>query len=294
MSFRLSISVGLFIFFSILAYWAWMDQHKVKMGSTPKYPIERNIRYSYQVKNISGAFIKETHFWSYAPVKLTATQKTIGIQSSSDYVLTTDKRGNQTLLFTIRNIPPYGTRIVTIDVKLGMSKAPNILPQSEDAQFLKAEPYIEIDSPEIKQLSSQLHSVSSYETAASIFNWVTQNIKDEGYVKNDRGAVYAINSKSGDCTEYMYLLTALNRRNGIPTQGVSGFVVREDAVLHSREYHNWTMALIDGAWQVIDPYKKVFMDNSADYIAMRLLGGDESGQSQTLFGMDAGIDVVMH
>uniref|UniRef100_UPI0023AEB745 transglutaminase-like domain-containing protein n=1 Tax=Sedimenticola hydrogenitrophicus TaxID=2967975 RepID=UPI0023AEB745 len=272
MSFRLPWSAvfTLLLFATVSAYWIWWKPVENQPNALPAYPIERNIRYSYLIKNVSGKYIKQTDFWSYAPVKQTSTQKILDIQSANDFRLEIDGQGNQRLLFTLSDIPPYGTKTITVNVSLGMSESPNRLPNIDTKRFLRADQYIELDLPKIKNLSKQLQGADPYETAEANFKWVTQNLTDAGFVQNDRGAAYAINSKSGDCTEYMYLLTALNRSSGIPTQGVSGFVVKEDSVLRSREYHNWTVTFIDGVWQIIDPHKESFMSNNATYIAMRL------------------------
>ena len=44
-----------------------------------------------------------------------------------------------------------------------------------------------------------------------IFQWVSQNVKDDGYSAKDRGALYALTNRKGDCTEFMYLFVALCR-----------------------------------------------------------------------------------
>ncbi|MES9857113.1 MAG: transglutaminase domain-containing protein [Sedimenticola sp.] len=282
------------VFVVTLFYLSWSLPVEKQDDLTSSYPIERNIRYSYQLKNISGTFLKEAEFWTHVPVKQTSSQQTRNIHSTAAYKLESDVEGNQRLIYTVKNIPPYGTKTITINVKLAMSDKPNNLPSSDVKAFLKSERYVETDSPAIKALSEKLAGENSQETVASNYTWVTKNLLDEGYVKNDRGALYAINNKKGDCTEYMYLLTALNRSNGIPTRGISGFVVREDAVLRSSDYHNWTLSLVDGLWQLIDPHKEIFMTHSADYIAMRLLGGIGSNSAQTLFGGSPGLEIVMN
>ncbi len=267
--------------------------------SEPTYPIERNIRYSYTIKNVSGKFIDRASFWSYAPVKQTATQRTLEIQSSAPYTIEVDKAENQRLLFSVENLPPFGTRTVTVNVRLGMSTLPHPFSTKDLADFLDSEPYVETDSPGIVALAQQLAHDDPKSTLASTYDWIRKNLKDGGYIRNDRGAAYAFESRSGDCTEYMYLHMALSRSNDIPTRGVSGFVVANDKVLRAGDYHNWTVALVEGRWQLVDPHQEVFMENQADYVAMRLLGGPETDaaaqvQSQTLFGVGPGIEVVMN
>ncbi len=281
---------------AVSAYWLSQRQPETPAGVVATYPLERNIRYSFRLRNTSGKFIEQANFWTYAPVQQTPTQKTYDIRSSGDYTLEPDGLGNQRLRFSLDNLPPYATRTITVDVRLRLSESPNKLPLDDSARFLNSERYVEVEAEKIRELARQLRGESPDQTVAASYRWITKNIDDAGYMRNDRGAIYAVNTGQGDCTEYMYLLMALNRSNGIPTQGISGFVVREDAVLRAHDYHNWTRVLIDGIWQLVDPHKAVFMDNQADYIAMRILGETDSGISenaQTLFGHDPGLDVVM-
>lgn len=297
------VIVGLFVFaISVGAYLILNDKQPAvdeAIVSMPSYPVERNIRYSYTIKNVSGKFIDTASFWTYAPVKQTSTQRTLEIQTSAPYMVEVDQAENQRLLFSVNNLPPYGTRVVTINVRLGMSPIPHPYSKDDTTDFLDSGPYVETESPGIVKLAQQLAHDDPNLMLASTYDWIRKNLKDVGYVKNDRGAAYALESRSGDCTEYMYLYMALSRSNAIPTRGVSGFVVTHDKVLRAIDYHNWTVAFVDGYWQLIDPHQEVFMANQANYIAMRLLGGPEEGsavhmQSQTLFGVGPGIEVVMN
>lgn len=67
----------------IAAYLVWEKPvEEVKQAdATPTYPIERNIRYSYRIKNVSGEFLEKAEFWTYAPVRQTPTQRTLNIRS---------------------------------------------------------------------------------------------------------------------------------------------------------------------------------------------------------------------
>ncbi len=67
------------------------------------------------------------------------------------------------------------------------------------------------------------------------------NIQYAGYTKDDRGALYALKKRKGDCTEYMYLLTALARANGVPTRGIGGYVYAKDAVLRPMDHTPWQL-----------------------------------------------------
>lgn len=79
-------------------------------------------------------------------------------------------------------------------------------------------------------------------------------------------------NKQGDCTEFMYLFAALCRGNGIPSRGMGGYICRENTILRPNDYHDWAEFYEDGAWNIADPQKNVFMQNQFHYIAMRIVG----------------------
>ena len=238
----------------------------------PSYPIPRYIRYSYTAKNMTNRLVREAHFWTYVPVKRTPTQKCVTIKASHPYKLITDALGNQILSFTLKDIPPYGTEIISIEANLKLSDKPNHLSLKGKKRYLKAEEYCESDDPAIVQQAKQLRGKETQKTAENCFRWVANHVQYTGYVENPRGALYALEEKQGDCTEFMYLFVALSRANKIPTRGIGGYVVTDNAILRPTAYHNWAEFYDDGAWRIADPQRKIFMQNQSRYIAMHVIG----------------------
>lgn len=238
----------------------------------PVYGIPRHIEYSFTLQNRTNRLLKKAEFWTYAPVKQTASQLLVHLESSLPYRLITDDLGNQVLHFTFHNLAPYATRIITINADLLLSDRPNRLPENDLEAYLQPEKYSESGAPRIRRLAGRLKAPKPIGTAENIFRWVSGNVQYAGYLKNPRGALYALKNKRGDCTEFMYLSAALSRANNIPARGVGGYVVKENGVLKPGGYHNW-MEFYDGdVWQSADPQKKIFMKNRSHYIAMRLFG----------------------
>ena len=246
----------------------------------PDYPITRTIQYSFTVQNTSNQLINNAELFVYAPVKQTATQTTLSIQSSHDYLLMTDHLGNQVLKYTFPILAPFEMRIVRIRAELGMSENSNKLAAEDLQEFLNAEPFIEVDHPELITVAEQLAKDNVSATVKSIYAWVANSIDYQGYVKDDLGALYALQNKQGDCTEYMYLTTALNRINGIPARGVGGYVYSENATLKPKDYHNWSEVYINDRWYVVDAQKKYFQDKQSNFIAMRII----TDESRALLG----------
>jgi transglutaminase-like putative cysteine protease len=161
---------------------------------------------------------------------------------------------------------------VQADLLLATTPQPMMLTEEDASRYLTPEPYCESDSADMVTLAQQLKTDTERETVRKIFQWVTSNVQYAGYIKNPRGAAYALTHGKGDCTEYMYLFVALCRAAGIPARGLGGYVVDRNAMLRPQAYHNWAEFYLNGVWHVADPQKQIFMDNQAHYLAMRVIG----------------------
>jgi transglutaminase-like putative cysteine protease len=134
-------------------------------------------------------------------------------------------------------------------------------------------------------------------TAHNIFQWVADNLTYSGYVKDPRGACYALQSRQGDCTEFMYLFIALCRAAGIPARGLGGYVTDKNAILKSGDYHNWAEFYVNGRWRLADPHRQVFMPQQAHYVVMRILGTSPEnpmGQYDRFRSAGEGFSVIMN
>ncbi|MGA1871963.1 MAG: transglutaminase-like domain-containing protein [bacterium] len=236
------------------------------------YPISRQVRYGYTIYNKTNRLIKKVDFWTYAPVKQTSTQRCIALDASHPYDLILDDLGNQILYFKFDNLPPYATKIINIKADLSLFNEVNSMPLNDMDIFLCSEKYLEFDHPELSQFARRFKTSTPVNTARNIFLWIAENIKYSGYLRDDRGALYAFKNREGDCTEIMYLFVALCRAHNIPAQGMGGYICNENTILKPSDYHNWAEFYIDGAWRIADPQKKVFMEDKWNYIAMRVIG----------------------
>lgn len=241
--------------------------------SLSEYSIPRQVQYHFTLQNKSNRLLKQAEFWTYAPVQQTAMQYCSRIESSHPYKLITDILGNQILNFTFDEFLPYATRIITVKADLLLSSRANPMTVTDLHTFLRPEKYIESDDPGLCCLAKKLKDTTPLKTAERIFRWVVDNIQYAGYLRNDRGALYALQHRQGDCTEFMYLFTALCRANNIPARCIGGYICKENRILKSGNYHNWAEFYIDGEWSISDPQKKVFMKDASNYIAMRLIRG---------------------
>jgi transglutaminase-like putative cysteine protease len=222
----------------------------------------RFIHYSFTITNTSSTVAKEVLFWTYAPIGQSS------LQTSVPYQLIKDDLGNQILHFAFNNIPPYAAQIITIEAGINPSAQAN----QDTRPYLQAEPFCETDDPAIRALAKELQGPTVRQTAENIYRWVSTNIRYAGYLKNPRGALYALKHREGDCTEYMYLFVALCRANKIPARGIGGYLAGNNPMLKPDAYHNWAECYIDGAWRIIDPQRRVFIGNQALYIPLHVIG----------------------
>ncbi len=241
------------------------------------YSISRQIQYSFTLQNRSHQVIQQAELWTFAPVKQTASQQCLRLQSNYPYKLLTDDSGNRVLHFTFEDLAPYASRVVTIKANLLVSATANPIPSGPWPRDLNPQKYIESDHPAITRVAHKLHALDSSKTIEKVFRWVAGNVRYSGYAGKDRGALFALEHKKGDCTEFTGLFVALCRANGIAARPIGGFVCPQSGVLKARDYHNWGEFYEDGTWKLADPQNRVLMKNAADYIAMRIIHASENG-----------------
>lgn len=246
-------------------------------GPDAAYPVSRRVQYGFTVQNRSNRLIETAELWAYAPVRQTPTQKTLRLLTSDPAERTEDELGNQILHFSFANLPPRAIRVVRVRAELALCEGGGEATPTDPQTFLGPEPRIEADHPEIVQLASRLQNAESAATARNVFRWVVSNITYAGYLGDDRGALYALRNRKGDCTEFAYLFVALCRAAGVPARAIAGYVVAEDGLLRREAYHNWAEFHDGTTWQLADPQGGRFMEHPAQYLATQILGAPPGG-----------------
>ncbi len=214
----------------LVIYFIWSGINNKGPISTG-YSIPRTIRYSFTIQNTGNLPAKQGVFRTFGPVKKNSFQKCENITASHLFKIQEDTYGNQVLGFELEPIPPFGSRIITITADLLLSDTANHMDGEDLKPWLKPETYIESSHPEIKKTALSLKGVGPKDTEEKIFNWVADHVVYSGYLKRERGALYAFTQKKGDCTEYMYLFAALTRAVDIPGRGIGGYVLSENSIL---------------------------------------------------------------
>ncbi|TDT38603.1 transglutaminase superfamily protein [Halospina denitrificans] len=234
------------------------------------------LRYSFNLENQSNELIQDIAFQTFAPVEKTPFQTVEWVRSSHSHQTEVDEVGNQTLHFTIDQLPPYGQTEVSVSTKVTLRNQPKPGETWARNDFLKSEPLIERDAPVVQ---SQVARVSRQDGVTTAHSWmeaahrrIAHSLDDTGYSAEDRGAVFALEQQAGDCTEFMYALVAMARNQEIPAVPLAGFRTNSrSTVVQASDYHNWLLFNAEDSWALSDPHGDVFNTNERDYIAFRVL-----------------------
>jgi transglutaminase-like putative cysteine protease len=232
--------------------------------------VQRQLRFTMSLSNPLGEELRDQAVWVYVPAGDTPTQRLSRLQVSMPHQVLSDPLGHRIVMVQLASLPPLSTRVVTIvaDVEMRSEPEPGRAPGSQ-LSWLDAERYIESSDPGIRALAAELRRGSDRDTARAIYDWVRTNLRYAGYVADDLGALHALKHRSGDCTEYAYLVVALARASGISARMVGGYVADRNMAPRSEEYHNWAELFIDGAWRLVDAQKEAWLAPAAQYVAFR-------------------------
>ncbi len=237
--------------------------------AAPAFP--KQVRYSFTLRNTANLPAAGNNLWLFAPVPESATQRCSRLTVEQPHAILRDEAGNQFIQLLGAALPPFGSRVVQVDAALMLQAEPRAVPLGPRDRWLSPEKFIESDHPQIRQLAFELSVPDRLRTAERLFAWVSSRMRYSGSIGPRRGALHAIATRAGDCTEFADLFTALCRAAGIPARTVSGFVSRESAVLQAHELHNWSEFYHRGTWHLADPQRGVFRAQAGDYIAMQII-----------------------
>jgi len=246
-------------------------------SSDSAYTMERQVRYSFTLSNSGNTPLERAELWVNVPLEKTATQWCLDVNASEAGEMTTNSFGNRSLHFKVA-LPPYGERVINIAADLKLASEPQPMTGKLEARNSKFETDPKSPPPAdqpaaeiITSLASRLKRSTSMETARSIYRWVADNLKNTGYHKTDRGALWALENKQGDCTEFAGLFAALCRADGIPARVLSGFTCPKNMILKPYSLHNWAEFYDGKVWRLADPLERNFDANQAMYIAFAVL-----------------------
>lgn len=238
--------------------------------------LRRRLRFALTFSNSLEATLAGQGFWWYLPANI-APQRLIDLNVSMAHRLHRDMLGHNILELSFEHFPALAQKVVTVTTELDISTMRQRGGLSDRAVWLKAERFIEVGDSRIRELAAVLRRPNEMDTAWAIYDWVRGNLTYAGYLAEDLGALQALLTRRGDCTEYADLVVALARACGICARMLGGYVVDRDVVVRPQDYHNWAELYLDGRWALVDAQKENWLEApDRQYVAVRIYR-DEPG-----------------
>ena len=110
---------------------------------------------------------------------------------------------------------------------------------------------VKIDTSSVAALAKSLkaNSISTYNSAVKIFNWVRDNISYSFYYNTKYGASGTLQHRTGNCCDTANLLVALARNAGISARYVHGTCKFSSGTWYG---HVWAQLYLNGKWVTAD------------------------------------------
>lgn len=232
--------------------------------------IRKTIRFQLTVRNVKAISSGLEHVQFYVPA-VTSNQRLVSIQSSHPYVLEKDGYGNRMAVFAFNSVPPFGTVRISITSVVDVSAAPQADSSGSIDVFRREEQFIEAKHPDIQSRAHSLIDSTPENYIRNAYAWTRTNISYAGFIADDLGALHAVRARSGDCSEYAYLMAALGRARDVPVRVHGGYVLPSNGLARTTEYHNWNEVYLNGKWLLVDAQKGTLFSHHEQYITTRLI-----------------------
>ncbi|MHA1409817.1 MAG: transglutaminase-like domain-containing protein [Candidatus Odinarchaeia archaeon] len=245
---------------------------------TANYTITFNITFtntgSVPVTNLR-VWLSRVNTWFAGVDGLVTVQNSslLSITPTPNSVLQGVNNPNNTLLYYTTNIPVGGSfnitvvySVVSIDTKWMVN--PALVGEYDTSSSLyinhtQPEPFIQSNDSEIVALASSITAgiTNPYLKAKAIYDWVSSNIA-YSLQSEEKGALWALENRVGDCSEFSDLFIALSRAAGIPSRKVTGWAFSNligNPLLGTYEYENypghaWAEIYLENyGWISVDP-----------------------------------------
>lgn len=241
-------------------------------GARAGEPVRRRLRLALTFSNPHARMLEGQRCWHYLPAELGQSQQLLDVQVSMPFSVQQDSLGHRVLALEFGQLPPLAQKVVRITADVATSGAgAQALP--ERAAWLGAQRHVETGAAEIQALAAQLRAPAEWDSARAIYGWVQRNLAYAGYLADDLGALQALRTRRGDCTEYASLTVALARACGIPARVMGGYYGERDLAPQPQDYHDWAELYLDGAWRLADAQKGNWLIPHEHYVAFRIHSG---------------------
>jgi transglutaminase-like putative cysteine protease len=260
--------------FAALVFWLMRD-------TQPSYPDERRISWRFEVQNTGNQPMTDARLWIYAPVPAHPTQVLRDLEVDAEHTVVDDEHGNRIIELSLDMLPPYGSREVRASATVFVAVHNPWKLDGHEADWLQPQAGIQSGAEPVVALARELKRRTGRETLQSIEAWLRANLDATGYDAVDRGALHALEQRTGDCTEFAYLAVALARALGMPARAVDGWVIQGDALLEPSAFHTWAEVWDRGSWRRLDAHRDAEDGAGVHYLVMRIVPPIESAFAST-------------
>ena len=180
-----------------------------------------------------------------------------------------DEADNRWARVELGTLPPHSQKTVrvtqivkvsSVQFEIDPAQIENEIPEEYLVYTQPVPNLFESDDPTLRSLAEEITAgaQNAYEKALRIFEWILDNIH---YVRqlSEHSALYALQTKTGDCTEFSNLFVAMARAAGIPAKVVSGtgflplYSIGGQSVDFNEVGHAWAIFYLPGyGWIPVD------------------------------------------
>lgn len=142
--------------------------------------------------------------------------------------------------------------------------------------FIQSEDFIEAENPLLIETAQNITKGLSgvVNQSYAICDWVHNNLNYSGFNSKPLGALFALENRTGDCSEYAFLFVALCRAIHIPANFIDGIVlwnVSSEGVQNWGNIgHDWAEVYFPSeGWVWVDPIEGTIGCSDGSHIALQ-------------------------
>jgi hypothetical protein len=230
---------------------AWAGGH----DSQRELLLSANIR----IENRGGEDVAEQTVSLTIPSDINNQQKVLSISVPGQHALRIFNHPNQVDQFIVfrSKLPAHSVLEHTAQFRVRLNRFDYKRLRGNEsaagnAHFLRATTFVESTSSEIAGLAKTIMASHAGEEARlmAAYRYPQQNLTYR--LIDNRGALFALHNRFGDCTEYAAVFVALARAMGYPARLTSEFNFSEDGQFDQPNHHA-AEVFMGGQWVPVDP-----------------------------------------
>jgi transglutaminase-like putative cysteine protease len=236
-----------------LEKYAYNNPDVIKLTSTSTYDIE----YKLTFKKVSFVRVTKVLVRVAVPKNIPPIQEIIEMKAFPDYTkIKVDENGNNIAYFDLGGFNSEKELIIKYRVKVtGFNVKKETVDEELPNAFIEPEKFVESDNPQIKEMSDTICEGKDnvWDKTRAIYDYVGKYVK-YSLSWDDLGALYALNKKSGDCSDFSSLMIALCRAQRIPARPINVYYYDEKAEDYLSNSHDLLEVYLPQiGWVPMDP-----------------------------------------